>query len=151
MSNKGLTSLGAGLAGAASLTLLHETIRRVNPDAPRMDLLGMSALARILKNADIKPPQKDNLYRWTMAGDLVSNSLYYSLAGIGNPGNVWLRGAALGLAAGVGAVLLPKPLGLNPSYSNRTLQTQLITTSLYLIGGLVTSAAIRWLATRNKS
>lgn len=143
-------SLGSGLAGAAATTLIHETVRRIVPNAPRMDLLGMMALSKMLKNSDKPVPGKSKLYGWTMAGDIVSNSLYYSLAGIGKKKGAILRGGLLGLAAGVGAVLLPKPLGLNEEYSNRTNATKLMTIGLYLAGGLVTAAVLRALQKRQE-
>jgi hypothetical protein len=150
MSTKSLSALGAGLVGAASLNLVHEAIRRVEPNAPRMELLGKSALVKILRNWDIQPPRKDNRYGWTMAGDLLSNTLYYSLAGIGKTKHAWIRGAALGFTAGLGAVFLPKPLGLPSSPSNRTLQTQIMTVAYYTFGGLVTAATLQWLEGRRK-
>ncbi|MEJ7677528.1 MAG: hypothetical protein WKG06_06575 [Segetibacter sp.] len=104
------SAIGGGIAGAVALTLIHETIRRLNQDAPRMDLLGMEAIAKTLDSADAKVPEEDRLFKITMAGDIFSNSIYYSLAGIGNEHQAILRGTLLGLAAGIGAVYLPKPL-----------------------------------------
>lgn len=143
-------ALGAGLAGAAGITLVHESVKRIIPNAPRMDLLGMNALSKTLKNAGRTPPGQKQLYAWTMAGDLVSNSLYYSLVGIGKGKNALLRGSLLGLAAGISAVLLPKPLGLNESYSNRTNATKLMTVSLYLAGGLITAAVLKAMQKRKE-
>lgn len=39
-------ALLGGLAGVCALTLLHETARRKTKKAPRMDKLGMEALAK---------------------------------------------------------------------------------------------------------
>ena len=140
---KATTALGGGLAGAASITLIHEAVKRIAPDAPRMDLLGMNALSKTMKNMGKTPPPPQKLYAWTMAGDLLSNSLYYSIAGIGKGKNALLKGSLLGLAAGLGAVLLPKPMGLNEEYSNRTPATKLMTVGLYLAGGLITAAVLK--------
>src|SRR6476620_11529533 len=134
------TALAGGLAGAATITLLHESIRRVVPEAPRMDRLGMQAISKGLKKAGKKVPNDDALFNITMAGDLVSNALYYSAAAIGSEKNIWIRGTALGLAAGLGAVLLPEPLGLNKKHSNRTVATQVMTVGLYVTGALVATA-----------
>lgn len=131
--------MAGGLAGAVALTLVHETMRRFVPNAPRMDVLGMRSIEKLMTKADAEPPQdKDELHTWALAGDVVSNSLYYSLAGTGS--NAWWRGAALGAAAGLGAVYLPGPLGLGEAPSNRTTQTQLMTVGYYLLGGLVAAA-----------
>ncbi|GAB3823275.1 hypothetical protein GCM10028895_29990 [Pontibacter rugosus] len=73
-----------------------------------------------------------------LAGDVLSNSLYYSLAGTGK--DAWWRGAILGATAGAGAVLLPGPLGLGEEPSNRTTKTQAMTVGYYLLGGLVAAA-----------
>ncbi len=140
---KSTPALGSGLAGAITLTLIHEAMRKINPKAPRMDLLGMTALSKLLKSIGKNPPARNKLYLWTMAGDILSNSLYYSLTGVGKNKDALLRGSLLGLSAGVGAVLLPKPLHLNEAYSNRTNQTKLLTVGLYLVGGLVAAAMLR--------
>jgi len=134
-----LTSLAAGLAGAVALTALHEAARRLRPaDAPRMDVLGMRALRKLLNKAEAPVPDHDTLFNLTMAGDIVSNGLYYSLVGSGR--HALERGLLLGLAAGAGGVLLPGPLGLGTAPSARTPQTQLMTVAWYTVGGLVAGA-----------
>src|SRR5215203_2939414 len=142
---KTTSALVGGLAGAATVTLLHESIRRVVPEAPRMDRLGMQAISKGLKKAGKKVPKEDTLFTVTMAGDLISNALYYSVAGIGSEKNIWVRSSILGLTAGLGAVLLPAPLGLNSKYSNRTVATKIMTVGLYVTGALVTTAVIKLL------
>ena len=72
------SALLGGLAGAAALTILHETVRKVNEDAPRMDLLGKEAITKTLKCVDVAIPNEDNLFKINMACDIISNSLYYS-------------------------------------------------------------------------
>ncbi len=138
-----LSAAGAGIAGACAVTLIHETMRRFDPDAPRMDVLGMRAIAKIMRFADHKPPGQDKLFGITMAGDLLSNSLYYSLTGSGK--NAWLRGSLLGLAAGIGGVALPGPLGLGTAPSGRTTKTKVMTVAWYLLGGLAAAAAAKTL------
>ncbi|MEJ7737276.1 MAG: hypothetical protein WKF97_07615 [Chitinophagaceae bacterium] len=145
-----LTALAGGLAGACALTLLHETARRMSPEAPRMDLLGMDALSRLLENLDLETPGEDKLFTITMAGDLVGNALYYSLAGVGKKKHVWKRGVLLGLGAGLGAVVLPKPLGLDEEPSNRTAKTQAMTVAWYLAGGIMASAVMLLMKDKKK-
>jgi hypothetical protein len=116
-------------------------MRRRIPDAPRMDLLGMRAISKSMRKLDQEPPSGKRLFRLAILGDLVSNSLYYSLVGLGEGGrNAWLRGSLLGLAAGTGAVILPSSLGLGAAPSRRTPSTQLLTVLLYLSGGLAAAA-----------
>ncbi|HEX8429017.1 hypothetical protein [Hymenobacter sp.] len=135
-------ALASGLAGAVALTLLHETVRHLRPhDAPRMDVLGMRALRKMLGKAEAPQPDEPTLFDLTMAGDLLSNGLYFSLVGRGK--NVWWRGAALGVAAGVGGVILPGPLGLGEAPSNSTPETKLMTVAWYTVGGLVAAGASR--------
>jgi hypothetical protein len=66
--------------------------------------------------------------------------------GVGRPQGALLRGAALGLAAGLGAVFLPGPLGLGEAPSNRTPATTAMTIGWYLIGGLAAALAYRTMA-----
>lgn len=140
---KAIASLGGGLAGAAAVTLIHESVKRIVPTAPRMDLLGMNALSKGLKAAGLRTPDKTQLFAITLAGDIIANSLYYSLAGLGKEKNIWWRSAGLGLAAGIGAVILPGPLDLEKRHSSRTLSTKVMTVGLYVAGALVTTAAIK--------
>jgi len=138
---KPLTALASGITGALALTLTHETIRRYNPQAPRMDVLGMRAIARIMYHLNKRPPEEDKLFKYSMIGDIVSNSLYYTLVGTGR--RTWWRGTTLGLAAGIGGVVLPGPLGLGEEPSGRTTETKFLTIGLYLVGGLVAAAMSR--------
>ena len=139
-----LKALASGAIGAVALNLLHETARQLIPHAPRMEVIGMRALARSMRAAGEEPPPRDALYYLTLLGDLVSNGLYYSLVGTGK--NVWLRGGLLGLLAGIGGALLPPPLGLGRPPGERVPHTQLMTIAWYLVGGLVAAAASRLLA-----
>ncbi|MBX0333981.1 hypothetical protein K3G39_12110 [Pontibacter sp. HSC-14F20] len=142
-------ALVGGLAGAVALTIAHETLRRLVPEAPRMDVLGMRAISKIMKKAGAQPPEGGALRTWAMVGDVVSNSLYYSLAGAGK--DSWLRGSLLGAGAGAGAVLLPGPMGLGTDPSNRTNSTRAMTVGLYLMGGLVAAAVGSTLACDEKN
>lgn len=137
-----LTTLGSGLVGALVLTALHEVGRRSIPAAPRMDILGMRAIAKTMDKAGQEPPSGKQLHRMAMAGDLVGNSIYYSLVGLGpQNGGTWLRGGILGLLAGLGGVVLPSPLGLGSGPSARTPQTRVLTILWYLAGGLAAAGA----------
>ena len=140
---KATTVLAGGLAGATAVTLIHESLKAVVPQAPQMDRLGMQAISKGLRKAGLDVPQQKTLFTAALVGDLLSNAIYYSMAGLGSEKNIWWRSSVLGLAAGVGAVLLPEPLGLNKRYSNRTLATQLMTIGLYVAGAMVTTGIIR--------
>jgi hypothetical protein len=129
-----------GLAGAVALTLLNQTVKKLTPDAPRLDLLGENAVAKLMKGSGGIPQVLQKFF--PLAGDLLSNSLFYGMAKGSNSSNTLVRGALLGLSAGVGAVVLPKQLGLPEKPTNRTTETKLMTIGWYVIGGLVASLVI---------
>jgi hypothetical protein len=128
-------SLLGGIAGAAALTVTHEVLRHTVPNAPRMDLLGERSLNKILKTVGARPLSGTALFEATMAGDLLSNAATYALIGCGR--NAVLRGTLLGAVLGLGAVVLPGPLGLGKAPSRRTHATELMTIGLYTLGGFV--------------
>jgi hypothetical protein len=57
------SAIGGGIAGAITLTLIHETVRRPITDAPRMDLLGMEAIAKTLDSVDARFLKKINFLK----------------------------------------------------------------------------------------
>ena len=144
--NHFVASTLAGVAGAVSTNLLHEITRHLTPVAPRVDLVGMRAVSRI--STALALPSPDHLRAVTFAGDLVANSLYYGLVGVAERDRAVVTGAALGAAAGVGAVLLPPPMGLGDEEVNRTPATQVLTIALYLAGGIVSGLAYGTLTRR---
>ncbi|HKI03723.1 MAG TPA: hypothetical protein VKK31_17215 [Thermoanaerobaculia bacterium] len=148
---KALRALGSGLAGACALTLVHQAARRITDKAPRADILGLRALAKTIRATGRQSPPDDQLYPWTLAGDLVSNSLYYSLVGTNGGTATWLRGTALGLGAGLGALALPGPMGLGSRPTNRTVATQVMTVAWYLLGGLAAAGMATALARQGEN
>lgn len=135
-----LRALASGAVGAVVLNVVHETTRRFLPEAPRVHRVGMRAIAAPIRRLGRTPPDSETLYGWTLAGDLVGNSLYYSLVGLGRPEHALVRGAALGLAGGLGVVALPGPLGLGSRPVARTPATRLMTVTWYALGGLTAAA-----------
>ena len=107
-----------------------------------MDKLGEEALEKGLDTIHQPAPKGRNLYWTTLVGDLIGNAVYYSLTG--SEGKyAWPRGAMLGIAAGLGALELPAKMGLNPEYSNKNRERQLMTLGLYLAGGLIAAAVVK--------
>jgi hypothetical protein len=139
--NRTTRSMLAGAAGAGALTLVHQAARALTPAAPRMDVLGKRALRAAHGTLGAAVPADPNLEREALAGDLVANSAYYALVGAGERRNVWLRGLTLGLAAGLGAVFLPRRIGLGDPPNAGRLDTQLMTVAWYVVGGLAAAAA----------
>jgi hypothetical protein len=136
-------AIAAGVLGALTTNLLHEIVRRTVPDAPRVDLLGMQGLARGAKALGVPVPTGRRLYLLTLAADLISNSAYFALAAIPPRRFVRASGLALGVCAGIGAVVLPAPLDLAAETTARTTLTRLLTCALYTAGGIVSGLAAR--------
>ncbi len=141
-----LKAVLSGFVGACALSVINETARQFIKDAPRLDILGKKAIALPMRKAGKTPPKEDELYWISMAGDIAANSLYFGLVGLGSNKRAVQSGAFLGLAAGIGAVVLPKPLGLGSEASARTKQTELMTVAWYLAGGLAAAATYRALS-----
>jgi hypothetical protein len=138
-----VTCFAGGLIGSTFLTVLHETGRRAIGDAPRMDVVGMRALAKSLRGAGVQPPPPRELHRWTLGGDLLANAAYYGLAGVGPARGIWSRAVALGTAAGVGALLLPRRMGLGDPPHSESRTNQALTVGYYLAGALAAAGAIQ--------
>jgi len=135
--------LSSGLAGAIATTALHQGLRlAIGRGAPRMDAIGMRALMRVLGPLGHQPGPK-RLYRETLAGDILANTLYYAFATAGSRRTAWRRGLLLGAAAGLGAVFLPERMGLGRQPGRRAPLTPALTFGLYLAGGLVAAAVAR--------
>lgn len=132
-------ALASGAAGAATVTLAHEVVRQLVPDPPRMDRLGMAALARVLRATGTSVPGARRLRGYTLVGDLVGNALFYAPVAMGGKRPL-LRGLAMGVAAGLGAVLLTPVLGLPRRHRGLTLRTKAITVGLYALGGVAAAA-----------
>ncbi|CAN5358914.1 hypothetical protein BH23BAC1_BH23BAC1_50930 [soil metagenome] len=124
-------AIGSGLAGAVVLTALHEGIKQIAPESPRMDQIG----TQIVKKAKGSKIDDESAYNQALAGELVANSLLYSLVGYGEK-NSWMRGLLIGAGSGLAAVLLPKVLPVSDGASNRTSETTAMTIGLYTLAGL---------------
>lgn len=138
-----LGALGPGFVGATSLTLIHEGARRVLEHPPRMDVLGKRALKKGVRWFGGRPSHGRRLHRQSLMGDVLSNTLFYSLVALGRPKRPFLRGAVLGLLAGVGAVMLPPYLGLGRGPARARASTSLLTVAWYTLGGLAAARATR--------
>ncbi len=147
-----VTSALGGLAGACALTLLNEGVKKIDKDAPRLDLLGMNAAAKLIKGSGLKKKTgPDGLYKASIAGDLLSNSLYFAMARTPDKDTTLMRGALLGIGAGLGAITLAKPLGLDPYLGEAPFKTKALTVAWYVVGGLVAAAVINLLGSKEKN
>lgn len=130
----------SGAVGAVALTVIHEAARRRLPNAPRMDVLGMRALRR-LPLFEHERPRSARLQRWALAGDLLVNSLYFAAVPAASRRVTWHRAAALGLAAGAGALFAPPRLGLGDPPGSEYRANRVMTVAWYVAGALAAAAA----------
>jgi hypothetical protein len=146
---KGTLGLGSGLVGAASVTLMNHLAKRYLPQAPRLDILGLQLARMAFNKARIDPPRGLPLKIVALIGGLVSNSIFYGLVGLGKPKTAWLRGGALGLAMGIGAVTLPGAVDADNDTTARTSITKMGTIAWYVLGGLL--AALTFAASHTRA
>lgn len=130
-----------GLAGAAAVTAVNESVRQFVPQAPHLELLGIRAVRKIFIKSDEPVPDADTQYGIAMSGELMANASYYSLAGTSTT-----KGVLLGLAAGLGGIFLPEKMGLGETPTSRSLTTEIMTVSYYVIGGIVAAKTARALS-----
>lgn len=130
-----------GLAGACAVTAVNETLRRVVPQAPHLELTGIRAVRQLFLKTDTKLPDQESQYEMAIGGDIMANASYYSLAGTSTT-----KGVLLGLAAGLGGIYLPEKLGLGSAPTSRSLTTQIMTVSYYVLGGIVAAKTARALS-----
>lgn len=141
------SSVLAGSAGALALTAVHESVRRFDPRAPRMDLVAMRGLRWTLDSLG-KRASESTLHRMALVGDVLSNTAYYALVGIGHARRAPMRGAVLGALAGIGALALPPHLGLGKPPHSASARNRVMTVAWYTIGGVVAGYVQRALARR---
>lgn len=134
-----MNAIVAGTTGAATLTLAHETVRQLVRHPPRMDLLGMSALSRILGTLGIRAPRGRRLRGYALLADIVANAVYFAPIAAGKRLTL-ARGALLGGVAGLGAVVLTPMLGLPKRHRGIDTRGQLLTIGLYVAGGIAAAA-----------
>lgn len=126
-----MKKLIAGFGGAIALNILHEVIRKNFDNVPHINEVGEEALRKGLDKASIPQPDEDTGYLATLAGDILSNGVYYAVTATNHTG-------LSGLLAGAGAVYLPKQMGLNEAPVASTDKKKLMTVGYYLFGAIVT-------------
>ena len=137
-------NLIAGLGGAIVLTLLNETFKNVNHKMPRINLVGEEAVQKTASLVGINIDNENALMGTALVGDIISNTAYFSLI-YGKNEELWLKAAASGFTAGLGAVNLPEKLGLNDQPVAKSTATQVLTVAYYMLGAFTTAAIINWL------
>jgi hypothetical protein len=135
-------SLIAGFAGAAALNILHETVRKFDPKAPRMDLVGEEAVKKSADALHVDAPTGKSLYGITLAGDVLTNASYFAAIGMGGRKFMLLRAIGAGISAGIAAVKAPKPMGLNEKHVANSDKREIMTVAYYVFGAMVTAGVL---------
>jgi len=115
-----------------------------------MDIVGMRAMAAGHRALGARVPAEGRLFYETLAGDLVSNALYFAMVPGRDAHATWRRGALLGALAGVGAVTLPRRLGLGDPPNSDAVGNRVLTVAWYLLGGLAAACAAVWMRPRRE-
>lgn len=142
-------SLIAGFAGAAALNILHETVRRFDSEAPRMDLVGKQAVKKSAEAMDVEPPSGKTLYGITLAGDIVTNASYFAAIGMGGRKFMLLRAIGAGVSAGIAALKAPKPMGLQEEHVANSDKREIMTVAYYVFGAIVTAGVLSMMAKKS--
>lgn len=137
----------SGLVGAAALTTLNEGVRRARGDAPRLDRLGMRAIAALAESVLGRRLSERTLYGASLVGDVASNTAYYATL-LERSSGAWSRMLIGGLGAGLGALIVPEALGKGQKRSK--VATQVMTVAWYAAGALA-AAGVFHLLTRSSS
>lgn len=133
----------SGLVGAAAVTGLNYLGQRITPQAPRLDELGRNAVRKTSKAVAGTKPDESTVQATALGGDLVSNSMIYSLAGVGRAKRPEVRGLLAGLAMGAAVVVLAPMLGLGKRTIGVGTRGKAMAIGQYALGGLAAGMAHR--------
>lgn len=133
----------SGLVGAAAVTGLNYLGQRISPKAPRLDEFGREAVRKTSNNVVGTKPSESAVHATALGGDLISNSMIYSLAGVGRSKRPELRGVLAGVAMGAAVVLLAPMLGLGRRTTGIGPKGKAMAIGQYALGGLAAGLAHR--------
>lgn len=147
-------ALEGGLAGVTTISLLTDTLRRINGNSSNFHVFEGKRLKKRFKKVKSKKPLKATKQFIELAGDLLGSTAFLGLSSLGKKKNAMLRGGLLGTAAGLGSVLLNGHdheekrkynghEGFHPTVRQQDqLVSKILEVSLYAIGGLIAGKVI---------
>ena len=139
---KAASILKNGLTGAATLTLLRETLDKADAGNSNVYPLHKKGVFRELKKVSHKKGLGAVKGYVNLAARLLGAVGYMGVTAPGRKKNTLLRGGILGALAGTAAILMSD--GDDPTVSSRELRRKRVTTmALYILGGLVAGGAIK--------
>lgn len=133
----------SGLVGAAAVTGLNYLGQRLTPQAPRLDALGRQAVRKTSNKVAGTQPDESTVQATALGGDLISNSMIYSLAGVGRSKRPEMRGVLAGVAMGAAVVLLAPMLGFGKRNVGIGTKGKAMAIGQYALGGLAAGLAHR--------
>jgi hypothetical protein len=133
----------SGLVGAAAATGLNYLGQRLTSQAPRLDALGREAVRKTSRNVVGTTPDESTVQATALGTDLISNSMFYSLAGVGRAKRPELRGLLAGAAAGAALVVLAPMLGFSKRNVGVGPKGKAMAVGHYALAGLAAGLAHR--------
>jgi hypothetical protein len=101
------SAIEGGLAGVTTISLISEALREMDGKAPGANGIKSKKLKKRLKKAGSKKSAAKSTEQYIrLAADLLGAASVLGFTSLGKKKNAVLRGALLGAAAGLGAVLL---------------------------------------------
>ncbi|MFD2966591.1 hypothetical protein [Sphingobacterium bambusae] len=145
-----LKNLLSAFAGSVALNVIHELARKTCVDVPQINRVAEEAIQKSFSSTGMKKPKGKELYRYALTGDIVANTAYFTgVAGKSNKSTL-VKGLIMGATAGLGALTLTAPMGLDDTPINRSRKTQILTVLYYVAGGLVSAGVSNYLRNRDK-
>lgn len=133
----------SGLVGAAAVTGLNYLGQRITSGAPRLDELGRKAVRKSSNAVAGTKPDESTVQATAVGGEMISNSMIYSLVGVGRSKRPELRGALAGLGMGAAVVLLAPLFGLGGRTTGVGTRGKTMAIGQYALGGLAAGLAHR--------
>lgn len=133
----------SGLVGAAAATGLNYLGQQLTSKAPRLDSLGREAVRKTSRNVAGTQPDESTVQATALSTDLISNSMFYSLVGVGRAKRPELRGLLAGAAAGAALVVIAPMLGFNKRNVGIGAKGKAMAVGHYALAGLAAGLAHR--------
>lgn len=133
----------AGLGGAIALNVLHQFVKNNYQNVPDFNEVEEEAIDKSLEKINLQVKDHNKLYNATVAGDIVTNALYYTFT-------PFKMNSIIGALGGLGAMVLPKKLGLDNTPIAGTDKKKMITMGYYIFGALVAGGIYRALTSRER-
>ena len=126
------------LSSQKILSLVQKIVRLFDPSTPLFEEVGKKRMGLLAAKADLDVPDHEMHDMLHNASETITNKI---VGFMGNPDseNLVLRGAALGLTAGIGVVLLHDHQEHHLLSAKEKTNKKLMTVGLYVVGGILAS------------